>query len=117
MAGSKHITRSIWCPSAHAEINALKMINKLNRRSRLVMVVVRAQYIDGQMILFNSKPCKNCVETMSHFGVQKVVYSNECGELTQVKVVDLLQSDDLVVSSGFRMGARLSRRASLSRRD
>lgn len=63
----------------HSEISALsKMYGRFHIDGRLKLVNIR---LNKDMQLCNSKPCPNCRVVLDAFGLNRVWYSNEKGEV------------------------------------
>lgn len=63
----------------HSEISALsKMYGRFHIDGRLKLVNIR---INKDMQLCNSKPCPNCQIVLDAFGLNRIWYSNEKGEI------------------------------------
>lgn len=62
--------------TTHAEVSAIKNIDKYYRYENLVVYVCRINSHEGFM---NSKPCAKCMEFMKHNGVCRVYFSDSSG--------------------------------------
>ncbi|MEK7070941.1 MAG: hypothetical protein AAB966_03980 [Patescibacteria group bacterium] len=91
----------IEMPSIHAEIMVLL---KAERRVSALMVIRFRYSEDGDTELVNSKPCKNCIETMHKHGVNTVFYSDENGKIVMERVRNMTNR----ASSGWRAHKRSS---------
>lgn len=60
----------------HAEVSAIKSIDKYYRYENLVVYVCRVNPQGGYM---NSRPCAKCVDFMKHSGVCRVYFSDASG--------------------------------------
>ncbi len=116
--GQRYLCQGKSLCSSHAEMNAIKMIpyQKLVKgRSRLTVAVVRFDPVEakkGNFILTPSKPCFDCLRTMSGYGIDRILYSTPIGKsigLVKGSVSSLLVNKDYVVSSGARSNRSSSR--------
>ena len=65
----------------HSEISALsKLYGRFHIDNRLKVVNIR---LNKDMVLCNSKPCPNCQIVLDAFGLNRIWYSNELGEIVQ----------------------------------
>lgn len=82
----------------HAEVDALcKVDNKLLRG--LDILIIRLGNSRTKK-LRNSRPCNACIDRLLQYGIRKVYYSNEDGEI----VYEFLESmPKLHTSSGYQM--------------
>lgn len=60
----------------HAEVSAIKSIDRYHRYDNLVIYVCRINSQDGFM---NSRPCSRCMEFMKANGVCRVYFSDSVG--------------------------------------
>lgn len=81
-------------PSVHAEMHALIKMKRLRKNKKYNMIVVR--FHDGK--LWNSKPCKYCLNEIKKYNISKVYYSME-DDLICEKVDDIVTEH---VSVGFK---------------
>jgi deoxycytidylate deaminase len=79
----------------HAEVDALcKMPNKSVKGMDILIIRI------GTNKLKNSRPCNSCIDKLSRYGIRKVYYSNEAGDI----VCEFLDSmPKLHISSGFKL--------------
>ncbi len=83
-------------PSVHAEVSVIhKLCNHKHKHSKLTLIVVR---YNRQGNLCNSKPCYYCADLMKKIGINKVIYSDNDGNLVTIKVKDLT---DCYISRGI----------------
>jgi cytidine deaminase len=79
--------------SLHAEVSALHKFNNIfrNNPNKKIkeLIVLR---LNRRYELRNSKPCKKCIETMLENNVKYVIYSENDGSMTKIKVKDLFNS-------------------------
>jgi len=86
--------------SIHAEISTLHNLDKSiiqisKKQKNLDILIIR---INDTNKLKNSRPCKNCFNSLKNFGISRVFYSNTNGEIVFENV------DEMIVdhySSGF----------------
>jgi tRNA(Arg) A34 adenosine deaminase TadA len=91
-------------PSLHAEIAALKNINKKNLPKCVNLVVVRFTK-EGNLV--SSRPCYNCIRTLSRcINIKYVFYSCD-GEIIKEKFNEMLENELTTVSSGARQRKKL----------
>lgn len=111
LGGTKHVSSQDYRCSSHAEINALKQLpyDKLKDKkfmSRIKIYVVRfnhAMLRNGHYKYENSKPCTECLLTLSSYGIKKVYYSmGDSESLIISKVNELLESGNHKYTSGKR---------------
>lgn len=60
----------------HAEVSAIKSIDKYHRYDNLVIYVCRVNSQGGYM---NSRPCSKCADFMKQSGVCRVYFSDSSG--------------------------------------
>jgi deoxycytidylate deaminase len=79
----------------HAEVDALcKIPNKSIKGMDILIIRI------GKNKLKNSRPCNSCIDKLSRYGIRKVYYSNEAGDI----VCEFLDSmPKLHISSGFKI--------------
>lgn len=73
-------------PNIHAEDAVIHYVKTRYGRIKtrdLKLIVIRATHIkeEGREKLLLSKPCMNCTKTIREYGIRKVYYINENGEL------------------------------------
>ncbi len=85
--------------SLHAEVSVLHTYNNIiknNNKKIKQLFVLRysrgSPLVNSSPCLRNSKPCKNCAETMLKHNVKFVIYSEDDGTLTKIKVKDLINT-------------------------
>jgi len=79
--------------SLHAEVSALHKFNNIfkhNPNKKIKELIVLR--LNRQYELKNSKPCKHCLETMFQYNVKYVIYSENNGSMTKIKVKDLINT-------------------------
>ena len=78
--------------SMHAEVSVLHTYNNIikNNNKKIKELFVLRYSRCGS--LRNSKPCRNCCQTMFNHNVKSVIYSEDNGTLTKTKVKDLLET-------------------------
>ena len=78
--------------SLHAEASVLHTYNNIikNNNKKIKKLIVFRYNKCG--LLRNSKTCKNCSETMFNHNVKYVIYSEDNGTMTKIKVKDLLET-------------------------
>lgn len=62
------------------------------------MIILRA---DHQGNLKNSRPCAHCIETLQKFEIQKVIYSNDHGGLTE-EIVSKMNKEEAFITLGWK---------------
>ena len=72
--GGKIIKIGINSPFIHAEEKILKYKNK-----GVTLYVIRIIVSDGEIVLKESKPCRDCSKLINDYGIKKVVYSTTDG--------------------------------------
>jgi deoxycytidylate deaminase len=84
----------------HAEVDALcKIPNKSAKGMDILIIRI------GTNKLKNSRPCNSCIDKLSRYGIRKVYYSNEAGNI----VCEFLDSmPKLHVSSGFKFRNKIN---------
>lgn len=93
--------------SIHAEEDAISRLpnRKKNKLENVNMLVVKVKR-DGS--LSNSAPCVHCLKMMAEaplqkgYKIDKVYYSTDKDEIECAKLIDLIKSDSLWVSSYYR---------------
>lgn len=97
-----------WAPTIHAEASCLAQIvgsiiardrSRLLRQLRILVIRISA---NGQLV--NSMPCRNCVTLMRKFGVKRVIYSDENGNIVNCSINNI-PSD--YISDGYRHHYRI----------
>lgn len=98
-----------YSPSVHSEIHGIGKLARLNRYKRMIqkndVLDVYNVRMNKSGKIGNSRPCKNCILTMSkngQFKFGKVYYTNTEGEFTCEKFSSMLDNPDTTVSSGNR---------------
>jgi cytidine deaminase len=78
--------------SLHAEVSVLHTYNNIikNNNKKIKKLIVFRYNKCG--FLRNSKPCKQCCLTMLIHNVKSVIYSEDNGTITKIKVKDLLET-------------------------
>jgi tRNA(Arg) A34 adenosine deaminase TadA len=90
-------------PSLHAEIAAFKNIKKNNMPRKLDLLVVRFSK-EGELV--SSRPCYNCIRTLTGSIHIKNVYYSCNGKIIKEKFNEMLDSKLTMVTSGMRMKQR-----------
>lgn len=106
--GSNHLRNSYngecICFSTHAEMDVLHKVLKRCRvqpfkdiidLSDHVIIVVR---IGRDGLIKNSRPCNQCLETMSKYRIKKIMYSNDLGLFESARPCEM---EKLHISSGW----------------
>ena len=79
--------------SLHAEVSVLHKFSNIFRHNPnkkiKELIVLR---LNRNFELKNSKPCKKCIETMLQCNVKYVIYSENNGTMTKIKVKDLIDT-------------------------
>ena len=67
------------CMTCHAEISALREVNKLNKDFKKVsLYIVR---VDHNNCLKSSAPCVDCMKQIIRLKIKRIIYSNDDGKL------------------------------------
>lgn len=56
------------------------------------LYVVRTVIINGEIKLSDSKPCKYCLKMCKNFGVKRIYYSNDNGNIIKEKTRDMIST-------------------------
>jgi len=86
--------------SCHSEMEVVKHLqNKLNNNDRKIKkyIIWNIRWSKSGEIV-NSKPCKNCQESLINIGMQYIVYSTDDGTFVKERIANL----NCKKSSGFR---------------
>lgn len=83
--------------SVHAEIDAI-LQSDIKEIKGLDIIIIRVKKLaNGELVLKNSRPCNNCIDKMKTYGIRKVYYSNDNGDI----VYEFLESMPKIhISSG-----------------
>jgi hypothetical protein len=79
----------------HAEDDAIKHLTPIGKKKNKVKVEILVIRITKNSKLCMSKPCLHCIECINKkpqlkgYIIVKVLYSNEMGEITEVKINEL----------------------------
>ena len=66
----------ISCYKYQKSLNDQKYLEKLQKKSsNLIIIVVRLKFVDGDVVMLNSKPCVDCIDTLKILGCKSVYYS------------------------------------------
>jgi cytidine deaminase len=71
------INNQIYHKTMHAEITVFEKLPKKKVRGMDILVI----RINKNLALKNSRPCNQCIDTLSKLGIRKVYYSNEDGNI------------------------------------
>lgn len=83
--------------SLHAEIDAILQRDTRTIRGLDIIIIRVKELANGNIILKNSRPCNSCIDKMRSYGIRKVYYSNDIGEI----VYEFLETmPKLHISSG-----------------
>ena len=67
------------CMTCHAEISALRQVNKYNKNfKKVILYIVR---LDHNNCLKSSGPCIDCMNQILRLKIKRIIYSNNDGEL------------------------------------
>lgn len=78
--------------SLHAEVSVLHKYNNIikNKNKKIKELIVLRMTRCG--LIRNSKPCRKCCETMNNYNVKTVIYSEDDGTMTKIKIKDLINT-------------------------
>jgi len=99
----------------HAEIKAVlnfKKFCKLKGFDPLKKIDLISIRISKNGKLGESRPCYNCILSLNHFGLnfKNIYYSTSNGDIKKESFDELVNSDKIHVSSGYRQKKRVSSR-------
>lgn len=86
----------------HAETDAIRKLSKTKKRNTISLIVIR---IDTHGLLKNSKPCANCVKSLSKITthrIKNIYYSDQDGNIKKVKLSELINEKHKHISRGRR---------------
>jgi tRNA(Arg) A34 adenosine deaminase TadA len=89
------INDQIYYKTMHAEITVFEKLPKKKVRGMDILVI----RINKNLALKNSRPCNQCIDTLSKLGIRKVYYSNEDGNIVWEFVE---QMEKIHISSGTK---------------
>lgn len=72
-----------YIETLHAEQHAIMKIKNKTLLAGSSLLVVRVSR-NGQLLM--ARPCVNCLNTIFHFGIQTIFYSNSNGEIVMEKL-------------------------------
>lgn len=71
--------------SIHAEIDAILQTDTKSKSKfirGLDIIIIRIKELsNGDIVLKNSRPCNSCIDKMRTYGIRKVYYSNDKGDI------------------------------------
>lgn len=67
--------------SIHAEIDAILQTDIKFIRGLDIIIIRIKELANGKIILKNSRPCNSCIDKMRNYGIRKVYYSNDTGDI------------------------------------
>lgn len=88
--GYNNRTSNTVTPTCHAEFHVVSQFLKRRRASSKIslkgfaLFVIRVKRCDNS--LGNSKPCYDCINMMTKYGIKTVYYSNDSGEIVMERV-------------------------------
>jgi deoxycytidylate deaminase len=71
-----------WKTMRHAEVSACLNVPRDLTKGGIIFVI----RLNSREVLRNSKPCLTCMAVMRYCGIKKVIYSNEIGGFSLIKL-------------------------------
>ncbi len=72
-------------PSIHSELDALRKAPKKYNLRKCVLVNFRISREPDKQTFLMSRPCSSCMKTIESYGITKVMYTNNRGQLEKLK--------------------------------
>jgi hypothetical protein len=88
--------------AVHAEIDALQKLEKLNKKPKMDLIVLR---VNKNGKLCESAPCRHCTIELSKnniVNINNLYFSRSDGSITCIKFSDWLKKEDHHVSKGWK---------------
>lgn len=83
--GNNVISKTDLKTSIHAEIDAILQTDTKSKSKffrGLDIIIIRVKELsNGNIVLKNSRPCNSCIDKMRTYGIRKVYYSNDKGDI------------------------------------
>lgn len=100
--------RELWngcCYNRHAEMDATKNLHAKHKRNVIKTINLIVIRVSANKELLMSKPCANCLRHLNNirsFRVKNIYYSNENGDIVVQSLLDMMESDDMYISTRFK---------------